>query len=1008
MEKPFFQSRVVTPEDGAHPHAHGATLAELEDGSLLSAWYAGSGGKANDVAILGSTLKPRATHWSPPQVIADTPNKADGNPVLFVDKKTNTLWLFYVTMHGSGEGSTKPGTGWTTCTVSAITSNDKGQTWSDERILIEEQGFLTRNKPLQLDDGTIILPIQDERDWTSLMLISEDHGKTWERSATIDSGRGFGKGNIGPALLQRADGSLLCYMRTGSDRYRTWASVSSDAGRTWSEACEIDVPNPGAALDFERTASGNAVMALNPVPEGGRERLSFWLSTDDGYSWNVFRDIDRSAGQSSYPSLIRDHNNRIHVIYSGPNGSIKHVNVNEAWIWEEARVRAEYELNNVVPPLRDTDDDRSGKSGKLQPIADTPFGEHYRRPLNAEEIAEAEKLFADAVLDVDWPAPADVERTAHVKRKDTAFGGTNKGLYVIDRKSVRRYEDYGTKGPLTTRITDMVMDSRGTIWMGGPRGLTLYTKDGEWKYITGREGLPVEDVTALAIDKDDRLWIGTSHGVIHYRPYEKGRQWFYRAGKRYLLGNKVEDVVLAPSGMPAYFKTDAGLSCIDEMSHTLAEKADKIEARLNRFHRRLGLVCAATLDDAENPTKSYIIDDDNDGLWTSYHVVAMSSAYAATGNEVYRESAKTGMHAMVILQNASGVPGRVARSVLPAEEGKRKRHEAREEKNRNKREQWRPTPDGKLYWKSDTSSDEIDGHYFALYAYWRHIAQFIPEERVLIEKQVRDITDHLIDNNYQLIDWDGERTSWGFWNPENLNDDPTHYLENGLNAAQILSFLKVAHYVTGDSKYKEHFEYLIGEHGYLNNVLLAKKVFPDMNNHSDNQLGYTAWYPWLQLERDPEVRRVLHQAVRRHYKTLELEGSSFFNFVSATIDPHYVDIEGGVTTLRQATTDRRLWEMRNSHRADVHFQVRDNRHGDPILDRVLPADERHWNRWNIDPFVPDGGGDINQHVAGVPNAPHNVRGFGPKIGGDGSAEDDGGSWLLAYWLGRYHGLIAAP
>ena len=504
--------------------------------------------------------------------------------------------------------------------------------------------------------------------------------------------------------------------------------------------------------------------------------------------------------------------------------------------------------------------------------------------------------------------------------------------------------------------------------MEHPLGLSLLKSDGSWNSVQGKQGLPVENITALAIDSNDRIWIGTPQGAILYKPYEQGRQWFYRAGKRYLMNDEISDIVLSPQGMPVYFKTADGISKIEAVSRTLAQKADIIEDRLNKWHRRLGLVAACILDDAENPTSHTIGDNDNDGLWTSYHVVAMSMAYGATGNKAYLESAKKGMHALVMLQNASGIPGLVARSVVPISE------------RDSKSEQWRATPDGKMLWKSDTSSDEIDGHFFAFYAYWQHIARFDPQEYALIQKQITTVMDYIVDNNYQLIDWDGERTRWGFWNPENLNGDPEHYIENGLNAAQILSFLKVTFYITGDPKYKKHYDYLISEHGYLGNVLLQKKVFPDENNHSDNQLGFCALFPLLQLEQDPKVRHALQQAVRRFYKTLWNDGSSFFYFSAATIDPDFVDIKAAVTDLRQTPTDRRQWKMTNSHRADIIFSPRLSRFGRPQLLHVLPADERNWAKWNGNPYYPDGGGD-------------------------GRYEDDGASWLLGYWMGRYFGFI---
>jgi hypothetical protein len=338
-----------------------------------------------------------------------------------------------------------------------------------------------------------------------------------------------------------------------------------------------------------------------------------------------------------------------------------------------------------------------------------------------------------------------------------------------------------------------------------------------------------------------------------------------------------------------------------------------------------------------------------------------------------KASAKESMDAIYMLQNASGVPGLVARSVVPLEKaiaiGK------------DKDPQWRLTPDGKFYWKSDTSSDEIDGHYFAFFTYWEHIAKNDPAEREKCIAHVRALTDYLVNNGYRLLDWDGEQTRWGFWDPEQLNNRPRHFLESGLNSLQMLSFLKTTYYITGDEKYQQHYMNLITEHHYLANVLLEKKVFPDSNNHSDNQLGYVAWYPILQIEQDPDIRLQLHKAVRRHYKTINRDRSSFFYYVTATIDPDYVDLESAAENLKGIPTDRRQWRQRNSHRADLIFDPRVDRFGKKQLMTVLPEDERAWDRWNGNPYLPDDGSS-------------------------GTIEDAGADYLLPYWMGRFHGFIA--
>jgi hypothetical protein len=631
-------------------------------------------------------------------------------------------------------------------------------------------------------------------------------------------------------------------------------------------------------------------------------------------------------------------------------------------------------LSNVVPPWV-----HLGTSKKL-PISVTSFTEHVRvvdESLPTYGLGHAVGLKLDssgnvALSETRPQLPTGESANAYLNTGDSGeWFGTDHGLYFRAKPGaeLQRHEHYGVAGPLTTRITALARDSRGTLWIGTPLGLSLRNAEGQWRHLRGRDGLPVEDVTALAIDGKDNAWIGTSKGAVLHRPYVTTRKWFYRQGPRYLPGDRVKAIALSPAGMPAYFLTDRGVGRLDEVTTTLERKAQTLERLVNERHRRFGLVADCVLDNAFKPTSSMIPDNDNDGLWTAYHVAAMSLCYGATKDESAKASARESMHALYLLQTASGTNGLIARSVLPVEEGKKRGP------------QWQPTPDGKLYWKSDTSSDEIDGHYLAFYAYYEHIARHDPAERELCLRQVRAVTDYIVDHNYQLIDWTGKRTTWGFWNPEAVNDNPEHYLETGLNSLQILSFLKVAHYVTGDAKYNTHYQKLIRDYGYLSNTLLSKKVFPDENNHSDNQLGFVAWYPILQLEHDPAIRAALLKGVRRHYEIVKAENSAFFTFVYATVDPDYADLAGAIENLQQIPTDRRQWRQENSQRADVLFAPRVNRFGRRVLLQTVPVDEYSFAKWNADPYEPDDGGD-------------------------GRVEDDGAAYLLPYWMGRFHGLIA--
>ncbi len=638
-------------------------------------------------------------------------------------------------------------------------------------------------------------------------------------------------------------------------------------------------------------------------------------------------------------------------------------------------IEGEYKLPNLIAPLDYEDEQilRTDASSYI-PVVDRPFVEHVRAAISTVELKRVSKIFDSREKDLNkskYAKKVDGTITAITENGDIVWIGTDSGLIRVDKKTghVKRQISYGVDGPLSTQITSLAFDSKGDLWIGTLVGITLLNKQGEWKSIRGEQGLPVEEVTSLSVDANDNVWIGTTQGAILHTPYSYGRKWYYRAGRRYLLNDTITDIFIEGEGLPIYFKTKAGVSKLIGVERTLAQKAAIIEGRIDKWHRREGLVAACLLNDAENPTSRIIKDNDNDGLWTSYHVMAMSLAYATTGDKRYLESAKRSMHAMIMLQNVSGIPALVARSVVSIDK--------RDEYSK----QWREAPDGKHLWKSDTSSDEIDGHFFAFYAYWEHIAKSDPVEAELIKKQITTLMNYIVDNNYQLIDWDGERTKWGFWNPELLNDNPEHYSESGLNSAQILSFLKVSYYITGDEKFKRHYDLLVTKHGYLANLLLEKKLFPDLNNHSDNQLGFVALYPLFQLEYDSVARNALQRTARRHYRVLARDGSAFFYFAAATIDPDFVNIRAGVDNLRQIPTDRRQWKMTNSNRKDIVWNPYKSRFGRRQLIYVLPADERNFDRWNRNPYYPDAG-----------------RG--------GVYEDDGASWLLAYWMGRYHGFIS--
>lgn len=314
---PTFRAELIFPPQTDRPSCHASTIAELANGDLLCAWYAGQREGAPDVAILAARLPAGSGQWTQRRVIVDTPGQPEGNPVLF-QAPNAPLWLFYVTIEGRS---------WNDCPIKVRSSEDAGHTWGPERILRRQHGWMTRNKPLLLDNGDLVLPLYDERIWASLFGISRDSGESWQFSRRLVTA----PGNIQPSLVQLADGSLLALMRTGAQGGRLWQSCSLDRGRTWEQPAQTGLPNPNSAADMVRLPSGNLVLAFNNTAVG-RTPLSVALSRDEGRTWPTVRDLEAGPGEYSYPAIIVASDGLIHLTYTYRRESIKHVAFDEAWL----------------------------------------------------------------------------------------------------------------------------------------------------------------------------------------------------------------------------------------------------------------------------------------------------------------------------------------------------------------------------------------------------------------------------------------------------------------------------------------------------------------------------------------------------------------------------------------------------------------------------------------------------------------------------------------------------
>jgi hypothetical protein len=456
---------------------------------------------------------------------------------------------------------------------------------------------------------------------------------------------------------------------------------------------------------------------------------------------------------------------------------------------------------------------------------------------------------------------------------------------------------------------------------------------------------------------------------------------------------------------------------------TLAKKAAFYEDEIDRLIKRtpFGYVSGAVLDKPGDKRNPQPVDSDNDGLWTAMYGASQCFAYAVTQSPDHRKRARQAFEALRFLQTVtqgdehSPPVGYVARTILPASGPdpnvgrieQDRRSQAEEDRLWKVYEpRWPRSADGKWYWKSDTSSDELDGHYFFYPLYFDLVAQD-DAEREEVRKVVCDLTDHLIDHDFTLQDHDGRPTRWGMFRPSALNHDRNWFIERGINSLSMLSYLAVAHHVSGDKRYADVAQTLMDDHAYDTNLMVPKMQRGiGSGNQSDDEMAIMGFYNLLKYTPEGDRKRRFLTSFYNYWMIEQPERNPFFHFAYAAFgrgqayaDPFATHdltpwgdwLADSIDTLQGFPLDRVGWPHQNSHRLDVRRLPRQQsrdwlgedeyERGYRVDGKVLPVEERFFSHWNTDPYQLD-------------------------YGGNGSSLACGSAFLLPYYMGRYHGFIA--
>jgi len=440
---------------------------------------------------------------------------------------------------------------------------------------------------------------------------------------------------------------------------------------------------------------------------------------------------------------------------------------------------------------------------------------------------------------------------------------------------------------------------------------------------------------------------------------------------------------------------------------TLAEKAAYFdEMAVTRHLAGDGLLRNLYLnEDLETVQKWFHVE--NVILWSGMYLASQAFRYEVTGDQAAQDNAKVVTAALHELTNVTGVSGLYGRSMYKPGVS------------------YNPVPADSTSWtdstaagyegwrfRNDVSKDGYAGLMFGYAAALEHFDD--PDLLAGIRARLREIIDHIIGNHLQIIDTNGLVTEHGRLYHTAFDDFP------GFNAMLSSSWIKIAATELDDASLDDLYygclmrlregvdctymaqvsafepEYM----SYIESMEQQLNLFlPNCKQNYDNfDMCYQAIYPLIQRETDPVLRERLLGVVRNNmfnsddpaHQDIGPIGNSMFTFIYAAVTG-----DGPGDAILDDAVDRAICTMKDFPAQKfergipkgTQEHVCDSRLDNPVAAEVIPLADYPFDNylWRLDFF------EINQRD--ITEDRRNVY----------SPED----YLVAYWLGRMHGLIAS-
>jgi hypothetical protein len=342
-----------------------------------------------------------------------------------------------------------------------------------------------------------------------------------------------------------------------------------------------------------------------------------------------------------------------------------------------------------------------------------------------------------------------------------------------------------------------------------------------------------------------------------------------------------------------------------------------------------------------------------DACWlTGLYLSALTYKAVVTGDE--RTRRKAAYYNKVILKMARTTPlfGEVVRNFVPY---------LLEQNNpvppgSDTIKRWHKHPSDEIYWVGDISVDQMSGWLHGVATY--HDLMAAPEEKTGAAEVIDRVTSLIIENGMRAKEWNGLDTTYGNFNIE-----------------QVLSFdlLSIAYRMTGKQTYRDKMTELAAQ-GFTTGFFRNMAVLYDIPGQANGQhFVDSAYYHTLMYGYDPEVFPEIQLMLQYTYQRSFDYDMVWGNMNHALFDPKSEGLTRGIRELylfEPEFLENRRWFASVNRKFESGYVPREQR----------PAGEFEWETRL------DGNG-----------------GFSPR--GGVNAQYTGVGYLIAYWLGRYHGLI---